>query len=123
MSRIQRFRRDTFASLANPNYRLYFAGQSVSMIGTWMQAIAQSFLVFHITDSGTDVGLIVALQTLPVMLLGPYGGVVADRVDKRRLTIVLQCLMGIQALVLGLLTVTHVVTTVGDRRARRHPRV
>ncbi len=109
MSRLQRFRRDTFASLANPNYRLYFAGQSTSMVGTWMQAIAQSFLVFQITDSGTDVGFIVALQTLPVMLLGPYGGVVADRVDKRRLTIALQCLMGIQALVLGLLTVTHVV--------------
>ncbi|HVS66957.1 MAG TPA: MFS transporter [Mycobacteriales bacterium] len=110
MSRLQRFRRDTFASLANPNYRLYFGGQSISMIGTWMQAIAQSFLVFRITDSGTDVGLIVALQTLPVMLLGPYGGVVADRVDKRRLTIALQSLMGVQALVLGLLTVTHVVT-------------
>jgi nitrate/nitrite transporter NarK len=107
MTRLQRFRRDTFASLANPNYRLYFGGQSISMIGTWMQAIAQSFLVFQITDSGTDVGLIVALQTLPVMLLGPYGGVVADRVDKRRLTIALQCLMGVQALVLGLLTVTH----------------
>jgi MFS family permease len=110
VSRLQRFRRETFASLGNPNYRLYFYGQSVSMIGTWMQAIAQSFLVFTLTDSGTAVGLIVALQTLPVMLLGPYGGVVADRVDKRRLTIALQSLMGIQALVLGLLTVTHAVT-------------
>jgi MFS family permease len=109
VSRLQRFRRDTFASLTNPNYRLYFYGQSVSMIGTWMQAIAQSFLVFEITDSGTAVGLIVALQTLPVMLLGPYGGVIADRVDKRRLTIGLQTLMGVQALVIGLLTVTHVV--------------
>ncbi|HVT21770.1 MAG TPA: MFS transporter [Mycobacteriales bacterium] len=109
MSRFRQLRRDTFASLVNPNYRLYFAGQSVSMIGTWMQSIAQSFLVFTITDSGTAVGLIVALQTLPVMLLGPYGGVVADRVDKRRLTIVLQSLMGVQALGLGLLTVTHVV--------------
>jgi MFS family permease len=109
LSRFHQFRRDTFAALVNPNYRLYFAGQSVSMIGTWMQAIAQSFLVFQITDSGTAVGLIVALQTLPVMLLGPYGGVVADRIDKRRLTIALQTLMGIQALVLGLLTVTHVV--------------
>ena len=109
MSRFRQLRRDTFASLVNPNYRLYFAGQSVSMIGTWMQSIAQSFLVFQLTDSGTAVGLIVALQTLPVMLLGPYGGVVADRVDKRRLMIVLQSLMAIQALTLGLLTVTHVV--------------
>jgi MFS family permease len=109
LSRFRQLRRDTFASLVNPNYRLYFAGQSVSMIGTWMQSIAQSFLVFQLTDSGTAVGLIVALQTLPVMLLGPYGGVVADRVDKRRLMIVLQSLMAIQALTLGLLTVTHVV--------------
>ena len=109
MTRIRGFGRDTFASLTNSNFRLYFAGQSISMIGTWMQAIAQSYLVFTITDSGTAVGLVVALQTLPVMLLGPYGGVVADRVDKRRLTIVLQAFMGIQALVLGLLAVTHVV--------------
>jgi MFS family permease len=109
MSALRRFRHDTFASLTNPNYRLYFSGQSLSLVGTWMQTIAQSYLVFQLTDSGTDVGLVVALQTLPVMLLGPYGGVVADRVDKRRLMVILQTLMGLQALVLGLLTVTHVV--------------
>jgi MFS family permease len=109
MTRVRRFGQDVFASLTNPNYRLYISGQSISLIGTWMQTIAQSYLVFQLTDSGTDVGLVVALQTLPVMLLGPYGGVVADRVDKRRLMIALQSLMGVQALVLGLLTVTHVV--------------
>jgi MFS family permease len=108
--RLRRLRADTFASLTNPNYRLYFVGQSISLVGTWMQMIAQSFLVFHLTGSGTDVGIIVAVQTLPVMLLGPYGGVVADRVDKRRLMIVLQSAMGVQALVLGLLAVTHVIT-------------
>jgi hypothetical protein len=84
VTRFQKLRHDTFVSLHNPNYRLYFYGQATSLVGTWMQTIAQSYLVFQITDSGTDVGLIVALQTLPVMLLGPYGGVVADRVDKRR---------------------------------------
>ncbi len=99
MTPIQRFRRDTFASLHNPNYRLYFFGQSTSLVGTWMQTIAQSLLVLHLTGSGFDVGLVVALQTLPVLLLGPYGGVVADRVDKRKLMIVLQSLMGVQALV------------------------
>jgi MFS family permease len=98
--------RTTFASLANPNYRRYMAGQSVSLVGTWMQTVAQSWLVLQLTDSGTAVGLVVALQTLPVLLLGPYGGVVADRVDKRRLMVVLQSLMGVQALALGLLTVT-----------------
>src|ERR1700689_1354731 len=110
MSPIQRFRRDTFAYLANPNYRLYFFGQATSLVGTWMQTIAQSFLVLHLTGSGFDVGLVVALQTLPVLLLGPYGGVVADRVDKRKLMIILQSLMGGQALVFGVLTLTHVIS-------------
>ena len=110
MTRFQRLRRDTFASLGNPNYKLYFYGQATSLVGTWMQTIAQSFLVLHITGSGFDVGLVVALQTLPVLLLGPYGGVVADRVDKRRLMIILQSLMGVQALVFGILTLTHVIT-------------
>jgi MFS family permease len=110
MTPIQRFRRDTFASLANSNYRLYFYGQATSLVGTWMQTIAQSFLVFHLTGSGVDVGFIVALQTLPVLLLGPYAGVVADRVDKRKLMVILQSLMGVQALVFGILTLTHVIT-------------
>ncbi|HVU60934.1 MAG TPA: MFS transporter [Mycobacteriales bacterium] len=110
MTRLRRLGHDTFVSLHNPNYRLYFFGQAISLVGTWMQTIAQSYLVFQLTNSGTDVGLVVALQTLPVMLLGPYGGVVADRVDKRRLMVVLQSAMGVQALVMGVLTVTHVVT-------------
>ncbi len=100
----------TFSSLSVPNYRRYFTGQSISLIGTWMQTTAQAWLVLTLTDSATDLGLVVALQTLPVLLLGPYGGVIADRVDKRRLMIVLQSLMGVQALVLGLLTLTHRVT-------------
>jgi MFS family permease len=74
-----------------------------------MQMAAQSWLVLTITGSATALGAIVALQTLPVLLLGPYGGVVADRVDKRRLMVALQSLMGLQALALGLLTVTGAV--------------
>jgi MFS family permease len=70
-----------------------------------MQMTAQSWLVLTLTHSSTDLGFTVALQTLPVLLLAPYGGVVADRVDKRRLMIVLQIAMGFQALALGLLTV------------------
>src|ERR1700742_5090914 len=92
-----------FSSLRVPNYRLYFTGQSISLVGTWMQMTAQSWLVLTLTHSSTDLGLAVALQALPVLLLGPYGGVVADRVDKRRLMIALQTAMGAQALVLGLL--------------------
>ena len=67
---------------------------------------AQSWLVLTLTGSATTLGLIVALQTLPILLLGPYGGVIADRVDKRRTMIFLQGMMGLQALVLGVLTIT-----------------
>jgi MFS family permease len=101
--------RTTFASLAVPNFRRYVSGQTVSMIGTWMQTTAQAWLVLTLTHSSIYLGLIVALQTLPVLLLGAYGGVVADRVDKRKLMIVLQSMMGLQALVLGILVVTGLV--------------
>ena len=100
----------TFAALSVPNYRRYYSGQAVSMIGTWMQMTAQSWLVLTLTHSSTALGIIVALQTLPVLLLGPYGGVIADRVDKRRMMIALQSAMGVQALILGVLTVTGSVT-------------
>jgi MFS family permease len=109
MTRLMGAGRVTFAALAIPNYRRYMAGQSISLIGTWMQMAAQSWLVLTLTGSATTLGVIVALQTLPVLLLGPYGGVIADRVDKRRLIVVLQIAMGVQALVLGVLTVTGAV--------------
>jgi MFS family permease len=102
-------RRQTFASLSNPNYRRFLSGQAVSMAGTWMQTIAQSWLVLQLTGSATAVGLVVALQTLPILLLGPYAGVVVDRLDRRRLLIGLLSVMGAQALVLGVLTATGTV--------------
>jgi MFS family permease len=102
-------RKETFASLRNTNYRRYFFGQAISNSGTWMQSVAQSWLVLQLTGSATDIGFIVALQTLPVLVLGPYGGVVADRLDKRKLMIGLQSMMGMLALVLGVLTLTHQV--------------
>ncbi|MCU1492844.1 MAG: transporter [Acidimicrobiaceae bacterium] len=101
--------RGALSALRVPNYRRYFFGQAVSLSGTWMQVAAQSWLVLRLTRSSTDVGIVVALQALPVLLIGPYGGVVADRVDKRRQMTVLQALMGIQAVVLGLLTVFNAV--------------
>jgi MFS family permease len=101
--------RTTFKAFEIPNYRRYYAGQAISLSGTWMQMAAQAWLVLTLTGSATTLGLIVALQTLPILLLGPYGGVIADRVDKRRLMVWLQSAMGLQALVLGLLTVTGAV--------------
>jgi MFS family permease len=109
MTRVMRAGRVTFAALAVPNYRRYYSGQSISLIGTWMQMTAQSWLVYTLTHSGTMLGVIIALQTLPVLVLGPYGGVVADRVDKRRLMIALQSAMGVQALILGVLTVAGAI--------------
>ncbi|MGB8178557.1 MAG: MFS transporter [Acidimicrobiales bacterium] len=102
--------RRTFSSLSNPNYRKFFFGQTTSLIGTWMQTTAQSWLVFTLTHSATDIGFVVALQTLPVLVLGPYGGVIADRVDKRRLMIGLQSMMGLQAAALAVLSILHIVT-------------
>jgi len=109
MTRLLALGRRTFSALSVSNFRRFFFGQSVSMIGTWMQTVAQSWLVYTLTHSATALGFVVALQTLPILVLGPYAGVIADRVDKRKLMIVLQTFMGVQALVLGLLAVTHVV--------------
>jgi MFS family permease len=97
---------DTFPALAIPNYRRYLRGQSVSLMGTWMQMTAQAWLVLTLSNSASALGVIIALQTLPVLILGPYGGVIADRVNKLRLMISLQTAMGVQALILGILTVT-----------------
>ncbi|MFW0794010.1 MFS transporter [Gordonia sp. CPCC 205515] len=92
-----------FASLSNPNYRLYFCGQALSLTGTWMQATAQAWLVLTLSGSASVLGIIVALQALPILLLGPYAGVIADRVDRRKLMIILQSVMGVLAAVLAVL--------------------
>lgn len=95
--------RRPFASLAVPNYRRYFAGQVVSLSGNWMQTVAELWLVLTLTGSGVAVGLTTALQFLPMLLFGAWGGVIADRVPKRRLLMVTQAAMTLPAL--GLLAV------------------
>jgi len=86
MTRVRRLGRDTFVSLHNRNYRLYFIGQTISVSGTWMQQLAQAWLVLKLTDnSGTALGLVTALQFLPMLVFGAWGGVLADRFDKRKL--------------------------------------
>ena len=87
----------TFASLQNRNYRWYFAGQGVSLVGTWMQSTTQAWLVLTITHSGTALGMVVALQTLPILLFGPVGGTIADRFGKYRILFWTQSLAGLQA--------------------------
>ncbi len=105
-----RARASTFASLRARNYRLYFFGQIVSVSGTWMQTVAQGWLVLRLSHSGTDLGLVTAARFLPMLVLSPWGGLVADRLDKRRILYVTQTLSGLLAGVLALLDATHVIT-------------
>ncbi|HEX6312680.1 MAG TPA: MFS transporter [Acidimicrobiia bacterium] len=91
------------------NFRLYFVGQFVSATGTWMQAIAQMWLVLRLTESGVALGVTTALQFAPMLVAGAWGGVVADRVDKRRLLVATQVAGGALALLLGLITALGVV--------------
>jgi MFS family permease len=99
----------TFASLDIRNYRYYFIGQIVSLAGTWMQTVAQALLVLKLSNSGTMLGFVVALQFAPVLLFGLWAGVVSDWVPKRWLLVVTQLLSAACALTLGLLVATDVV--------------
>lgn len=99
----------TFRSLRIRNYRLFFFGQLVSVTGTWMQTVAQTWLVLNLTGSGVDLGITVALQFLPMLLFGLWGGLLADRYDKRKLLIGTQVAGGLLALVLFGLVVTDTV--------------
>ena len=100
----------TFSSLrSSRNFRLYLAGNTVSAIGTWMNFTASAWLVLQLTDSGTALGANVALYFLPVLLLGAYGGVLADRFDKRHILMITQSAYGIVALTLWALVATDVV--------------
>jgi MFS family permease len=101
----------TFRALSNHNYRLYAVGGVVSNTGTWMQRVAQDWLVLQLTGSGTALGITTGLQFLPILLLSPYAGLIADRFPKRRLLQVTQLMMAGPALLLGLLAVTGVVQT------------
>ena len=98
--------RDTFSSLYVRNYRLYYIGQIISTSGTFMQSVAQAWLVLKLTNSGTALGITSALQYFPILVLGPYGGVIADRLSKRKILYFTQSISGILALILGVLVAT-----------------
>jgi len=100
----------TFAALRERNYRLYFTGQMISNTGTWMQRIAQDWLVLELTGSPLAVGITTALQFLPVSLFGLLGGLVIDRYPKRSILVVTQAVMGLLAGVLAALTLSGIVT-------------
>ncbi|MGI9006287.1 MAG: MFS transporter [Streptosporangiaceae bacterium] len=103
-------RRRTFSSLKVRNFRLFAIGQVVSNTGTWMQRVAQDWLVLQLTHgSGTAVGIATGLQFLPLLLFSLWGGMIADRYPKRRVLMVTQASMGALALILGVLAVTGAV--------------
>jgi MFS family permease len=106
---LRQISRETFSSLHVRNYRLYYIGQIISTSGTFMQSVAQAWLVLKLTNSGTALGLTTALQYLPILILGPYGGVIADRISKRKILFFTQSISGILALILGVLVATSLV--------------
>jgi MFS family permease len=95
--------------LHHRDFRLFWLGQVISNTGSWMQSIAQAWLVLRLTDSPLALGGVTMLQALPVLLFGLFGGVIADRLPKRKLLIFTQMMMLLQALVLGLLTLTGLI--------------
>lgn len=106
---IKKFSSNTFASLLIRNYRLYFIGQGISLPGTWMQSISQAWLVLKLTGSGTTLGIVTAFQTLPILLLTPFGGVIADRFPKRKILFFTQSTAAVLALVYAILVSTNVI--------------
>lgn len=93
----------------SPNLRIYLAGHSVSVIGTWVQRVAQDWLVLQITHNGAALGLSIAAQFVPMLLLGPYGGLLVDRLDRRRTIVVTQAVSGLLAAALAVITLLDVV--------------
>jgi MFS family permease len=106
---VSRALRRSFTSLAVPNYRRYFAGQLVSVSGNWTQVVAEMWLILALTGSGLAVGVTSALQFLPLLLFGAWGGLLADRFPKRSLLMVTQTMMALPALALWAVTSAGVV--------------
>jgi len=97
----------TFAALRHRNYRLFFAGQLISVTGTWMQNMALSYLTYHLTNSAFLLGLISTIGSLPMLLFALPGGVLADRVEKRRILLFTQSSVMVLAFILAALTGAH----------------
>ena len=103
------FARRAFSALEVHNVRLYFIGQVISVSGTWMQRVAQSWLVLELTGSGSAVGAVTAVQFIPLLVVAPMGGLLADRLDKRKVLLVTQTLFGLTAGALAVLVLTDLV--------------
>jgi MFS family permease len=100
----------SFPALQSRNYKLYFSGQLISLVGTWLQIVAQGWLVLKLTNSAFLIGLIAALATLPSLVFTLFGGVIADRFPKRKILLITQSCAMVLALILGVLTILKVIT-------------
>jgi len=99
--RVRGVARETFRSMHVRNFRLFFGGQLISQVGNWLTLVAQTLLVLHLTHNGFDVGLLTACQFAPVLFLGAWAGLVADRSDKRKLLMIVQSLAMLQSFALA----------------------
>src|SRR5690242_10463935 len=103
---------DMVRSLHHPNFQLFFSGQLISLIGTWMDTVAEAWLVYRLTHSSLLLGITSFAGQIPVFLLAPIGGVVADRIDRRKVVIATQASSMVLAAILSFLTLTGRVTVV-----------
>ena len=110
MEALKEFSAQTFSSLKVPNYRLYFIGQGLSQVGSWMQIVALGWLVLTLTDSGTQLGVMLAFRFFPQLVGGPFGGIPADRYSKRNVLLVTQSASALVAFAIGTLVFTDAIT-------------
>ena len=108
-SKAKKQRSTAFRALRHRNYKLWFFGQGLSLIGTWMQSMAQQVLVYRLTGSASALGIVSFMTVLPLVPLALWGGSLSDRVSKRNLLLVTQALMTVQAILLAVLTWTGIV--------------
>src|SRR5437764_10797272 len=94
----------TFRALRHRNFRLFFVGQGLSMMGTWLQQVAMGWLTYRLSGSAWLLGMVAFCASIGILVLGPFAGVLADRVDRRKALMVTQSLMLLQAVVLAALT-------------------
>jgi Arabinose efflux permease len=109
MNKLKKIIKSTLISLRNRNYRLFFFGQAASLIGTWMQVVAMSWLVYHLTNSALLLGLVGFFSQIPAFFLTPFSGVFIDRWNKHRILVITQTFSMLQALVLAILTLSGMI--------------
>lgn len=109
METLKKYNKRTFSSLSIYNFKLYFIGQAISFSGTWMQNVAQGLLILQLTGSGTALGFLIAMQFLPILFFGSFGGVIADRFPKAKILYVTQTIAAVLAIVQATLIMTGVL--------------